>query len=110
MAECSNNPDKWFSEDPENIAQAKAACDRCPAREECATLGEDEEYGIWGGMTPDDRRSAKRFRLLLREEIIEGRIRNMQKQGLSISAMARELSIPRKTLADRLRRMTDLAA
>lgn len=107
---CATDPDMWFSEDAEKVREAKHACDSCPTREECAVLGEDEEFGIWGGMTPEDRRASKRFRLLLLEEQVNARIRRMQAEGASISAMARELGIPRKTLADRLRRMTSLAA
>jgi AraC-like DNA-binding protein len=107
---CEGNPELWFSENPKFIAEAKEACDACPVRDECAELGENEEFGIYGGMTPDDRRSAKRFRVIMLEELTNSRIKNMHGQGVSISAMARELGMPRKTLADRLRRITDLAA
>jgi AraC-like DNA-binding protein len=107
---CEADPDVWFSETAENIAQAKEACGFCPVRAECAELGKNEEFGIWGGMTPEDRRSAQRFLLILLEEQSNARIRQMHAEGTSISAMARELSMPRKTLADRLRRMTGLAA
>jgi hypothetical protein len=34
----------------------KWVCDICPVREDCAEAGADEEYGLWGGMTPKDRR------------------------------------------------------
>jgi DNA-binding Lrp family transcriptional regulator len=44
------------------------------------------------------------------EELNNARILRMHGEGLSISAMARELGIPRMTLADRLRRLTGLAA
>lgn len=73
-------------------------------------MGEDEEFGVWGGQSPEDRRSAKRFRLVLIEEWTTSRINSMRSENMSISAMSRELGIPRKTLADRLRRMSGLAA
>ncbi|MFD6970574.1 WhiB family transcriptional regulator [Streptomyces sp. NPDC059949] len=107
---CEVNPEIWFSESATDANQAKEACGFCPVRGECAELGENEEFGIWGGQSPDDRIAAKRFRLTLLEETINFRIRIMQEAGTSISAMARELGLPRKTLADRLRRMTGLAA
>ena len=34
----------------------KWVCDICPVREECAELGAEEEYGMWGGITPKERR------------------------------------------------------
>lgn len=100
----------WFSEGEREIGEVKAVCASCPVREECASLGENEDFGVWGGMTPVERRAAKRFRLLVREEVLNARIRRMQADGLSNSAMARELGIPRKTLTDRLAKAAALAA
>ncbi|MFC1400588.1 MULTISPECIES: WhiB family transcriptional regulator [Streptacidiphilus] len=36
---------------------AKEVCSRCPVRTECAThaLAVREPYGVWGGLTEDDR-------------------------------------------------------
>ncbi|MBT2541358.1 WhiB family transcriptional regulator [Streptomyces sp. ISL-44] len=107
---CEANPDSWFSESAEELTEAKEACGFCPVRAECAELGRDEEFGIWGGLSREDRIAAKRFRVIMLEELVTSKIRSMHSRGESISAMARELGIPRKTLADRLRRMTDLAA
>ncbi len=108
--ECEKTPDKFFSEAPALIEEAKSQCNGCPVREECAELGENAEYGVWGGMTPDEIRRANRFRVMVREELINSRIRRMHAANVPISAMVRELSIPRKTLADRLRKLTTLAA
>lgn len=38
-------------------AEAKAICGSCPVREKCLTwaLDTDERYGVWGGMTEDER-------------------------------------------------------
>jgi transcriptional regulator of acetoin/glycerol metabolism len=107
---CEANPDQWFSEAPEKVAKAKAGCDECPVRNDCAELGENEEFGVWGGMTPSERQEARRFRVIMLEEMNNAHIRRMHAEGNSISAMARELGIPRKTLADRLRKLTGLAA
>jgi hypothetical protein len=35
----------------------KLVCDTCPVREQCAEAGAEEEYGMWGGQTPKDRRN-----------------------------------------------------
>lgn len=106
---CEVRPDFWFSEISTEVMQAKEACGFCPVRYDCAELGEDEEFGVWGGMSPDDRRAAKRFRVIMLEELVNAKIRNMATEGRSISGMARELNMPRKTLADRLRRLTQAA-
>lgn len=41
---------------------AKQACLSCPVRAECLrrALETGERYGIWGGMTPDERRDLAR--------------------------------------------------
>jgi WhiB family redox-sensing transcriptional regulator len=60
-AYCSKTtePDKFFSDDPAIIKYIRETyCLRCPVRHECLTwaLTEREEYGIWGGCTPKQRR------------------------------------------------------
>ena len=49
----------WFSE-PGTLKSLRAAsiCRSCPVRQLClaAALAFDEEFGIWGGLTPPDRR------------------------------------------------------
>ena len=37
----------------------KFVCEHCPVRTECAALGKDEEYGLWGGATPKERRTGR---------------------------------------------------
>jgi WhiB family redox-sensing transcriptional regulator len=46
------------------IAKAKEVCARCPVREACLefALGTGQRYGIWGGLTEDERRSVRRRR------------------------------------------------
>ena len=36
--------------------KAKALCARCPVRRECLEYGIDEDYGIWGGSLPSERK------------------------------------------------------
>ncbi len=39
---------------------AKAICSQCPVLERCAefAISTREQYGVWGGMTPDERELA----------------------------------------------------
>jgi WhiB family transcriptional regulator, redox-sensing transcriptional regulator len=42
--------------------RAKAVCASCPVRIECLehAVAADERYGIWGGLTHDERRQLRR--------------------------------------------------
>ena len=44
------------------IQQAKAVCRTCPVQEECLAFAMAfyQEYGIWGGLTEDERRALRR--------------------------------------------------
>lgn len=53
--ECADDPDRWFSDRPDDIAAAKAACTNCPVRDACAVAGRDEPWGVWGGLTTGER-------------------------------------------------------
>ncbi len=41
----------FFSDDPHDIARAKAICSRCRVREGCLTgaIEREEAWGVWGG-------------------------------------------------------------
>ncbi|MGY6501628.1 MAG: WhiB family transcriptional regulator [Acidimicrobiales bacterium] len=69
---CTGLTELFFSEDPDDVAQAKAICGGCAHRVPCAAsaLAAGEEAGVWGGMTiaelaeavagVDDVRAARR--------------------------------------------------
>lgn len=43
------------------IAEAKAVCRRCPVVSECLAYAlAHEDYGVWGGMSEDERRDLRR--------------------------------------------------
>lgn len=45
----------------EKLAQhAKAVCEGCPVRRECARASGDELYGVWAGTTVEERRRERR--------------------------------------------------
>lgn len=39
---------------------ARRVCAACPVVAECAEAGQDERHGVWGGLSEDDRRKARR--------------------------------------------------
>lgn len=58
--------DLWFAEkgDWATTIRAKLVCRRCPVREQCLSfaLENGETHGVWGGMTPDQRKTLRRGR------------------------------------------------
>ena len=61
---CSSDPELWFEGTEAANAQAIAICQACPVRAACTELVADFEpstrppgsrFGIWGGLTPEDR-------------------------------------------------------
>lgn len=46
----------------QQIDAAKAICARCPVLSECLAfaLETGQDYGIWGGLTPEERRALRR--------------------------------------------------
>jgi WhiB family transcriptional regulator, redox-sensing transcriptional regulator len=58
------NPDLWFIKSPEFVDAARQICERCPVRRDCLehALNTPEEYGMWGGVTEQERRAIKRKR------------------------------------------------
>jgi len=66
------DPELFFSSDDivnrqerlEREAEAKAVCTRCSVRNECLSyaLEAGERYGIWGGLSPQERRALGRTR------------------------------------------------
>lgn len=65
QAACAGAPaDLFFPErdqpDAQRLEQAKAICARCRVREACLGKGMGEHHGIWGGLTPRERRVLRR--------------------------------------------------
>jgi len=52
------------------VAQVKSICERCPHLQECEEWGINKErYGIWGGLTENQRRKIRIKRnIIIREE------------------------------------------
>jgi len=61
---CENYPESFYPEGGEikrreETQIAKSLCQTCPIIEECRmyALEAKEEYGIWGGLDPEERRN-----------------------------------------------------
>jgi len=62
LAACRGlNPSLFYDPHPVAIDTAKQVCARCPVRATCKTqaLAAGEEYGVWGGLSADERPAPK---------------------------------------------------
>jgi WhiB family redox-sensing transcriptional regulator len=57
------SPDLFFPEGATNIDAAKALCQSCEVRPDCLdfALTTGQEYGIWGGLEPSERKRRKKY-------------------------------------------------
>jgi WhiB family transcriptional regulator, redox-sensing transcriptional regulator len=48
---CSDDPELFFAESPQDVESAKELCLGCPARRACLAGAQDrrEPWGVWGG-------------------------------------------------------------
>ena len=48
---CTDDPELFFAESPDDVETAKAFCRECPARAAClaGALERRELWGVWGG-------------------------------------------------------------
>jgi WhiB family redox-sensing transcriptional regulator len=56
------DPEAFFPEKGGSTREAKRICTTCAVRAECLeyALGNDERFGIWGGLSERERRRLKR--------------------------------------------------
>ena len=67
-AQCGQtDPEAFFPDKGQPARPAKAVCRHCPVRTECldAALDRDEKFGIWGGLSRQERVALKRRRAAL---------------------------------------------
>jgi hypothetical protein len=64
---CAQAPDLYYPDSEHGLAAhhvqlAKRACKTCPLLNMCATyaIKYKEEYGVWGGMSPGERKQIRR--------------------------------------------------
>jgi hypothetical protein len=66
---CAEEPDLWFSDDAEETELAKDFCLDCPLFFQCRELGWDHEFGVFGGLSGEDRDEIRPERVLAREAL-----------------------------------------
>ena len=54
------DPELWFPVVGKNATEPRRICNTCPVKSECRTAGVDENFGIWGGLSPRERRDDRR--------------------------------------------------
>lgn len=61
-AACSAEAGDDMFFEPSGYARAKLVCRDCPVRQQCLdyAVRANEQYGVWGGRTPDERRAVRR--------------------------------------------------
>ena len=57
---CDVGPDVFFTDTTEAEAAALEYCQGCPVRAQCAAAGAGEQFGVWGGLTVQERRTRRR--------------------------------------------------
>ena len=56
----ASDPDLWYPTRGQSAEPAKQICARCPVREDCLVWAlENEDYGVWGGLSSKERKRAK---------------------------------------------------
>ncbi|PWW50250.1 WhiB family transcriptional regulator [Actinokineospora spheciospongiae] len=92
----SETPELWYGLSEADTAAARATCHRCPIIFACTAHAIADEtfepYGVWGGLTEDDRRATRqprhpgrvrvaRPRATLVDDIASGRIAELCLRG-----------------------------
>lgn len=54
---CRGETEAFDDEHAETVLAAKAVCARCPVAGECLEVGIFEPWGVWGGLTTEERRA-----------------------------------------------------
>lgn len=59
------DPEAFFQEKGGSSREARRICKGCPVRDECLefALKNDERFGVWGGMSAQDRKRLKERRI-----------------------------------------------
>lgn len=79
---CSDQPDLFYPEGESGrearsgpqVEQAKRICRQCPLRTGCLKLGLTDPHGIWGGLTPAERRALLASARLRRDRAVSAAV------------------------------------
>ena len=88
------DPDLFFPEKNGNAAPARRICGTCPVAGECLeyALANRETHGVWGGLTPLERRK------LLQphnrsNDMLKGAVRRLNRAGLMDTEIGEQLGV-----------------
>lgn len=106
---CAENPDWWYADhhNGENrLLQnaARNACADCPLRSDCLewALENDERWGIWGGLDPEERHNLRRRRKRTHQRppgVVLDEWVFLRDQGYTVQDAAEQLGIRRDSLS-----------
>jgi len=62
QSSCKGKQEFFFSDNKASLVrEAKKICAECPVLQQCLAHGmKHDEYGVWGGLTANERRMARR--------------------------------------------------
>lgn len=70
-AKCRNEPTNIDFSEEDDVDEAKEFCLGCPVILEClkSALDSNERWGVWGGLTPSERRTIRHGRKM--EDVLD---------------------------------------
>lgn len=97
------DPELFYSENIAEINQAKAICEGCPVRDLCLDYStQAEEWGVWGGHTPAQRKKLRGSLPLVpieeRQFALKVR-RDVASPELTVAEVAKRYSVTPRTVA-----------
>lgn len=115
---CHYDPDLFFANDAGRTQRAKGLCEQCPLSTfaQCQNDGWAHEYGVFGGLSPEDRRSIdeKRVRCVTQKavadadridrELSRNAMLRMLDGGMPIAEIAQRVGKPPNTVKSYIHR------
>lgn len=95
-----HDPELFFAkEDTDGAAEALAICKACPVVDDCLEFALDtrQDYGVWGGMTENNRMALRRRRQRTARTLSErtlNEIRYLLSTGTDVQTVADEYGLP----------------
>lgn len=114
------DPEIFFPEKGSSSRQALKVCASCPVKLDCLTTALHSPYGaigIWGGTTPDERKSLRRRIERTSPTLTPGKIKNrvrdgkilmMYHDGMSAIEIGQQLDVSSRTVHRVVARAQDL--
>lgn len=94
----------WFSNDKDDQRKAAELCFTCPLQAACHQRGQTEEFGVWGGSTPDEPMRAAYLRRSARERLEAERLEAIARcaaltnEGKSATQIAEIMGCAKRTV------------